>query len=150
MTMRTMLLAGAIALAPALALAQSAGTVGAGSASGTSGTVGSAGSAAAGGTSASTLGLGARSGDSATIGSAGSAAAAQGRATSSTKLHDNNPNNLHGMSKARAQDGGTWSKSMTKTKVKNDTLSSRTKSMSHQPGGPPTKSTTNQSVTLGQ
>jgi hypothetical protein len=144
-----MLLAGAIALAPALALAQTAGTVGAGSASGTSGTVGTGGSAAAGGTSASTLGLGARSGDSSSIGSAGSAAAVDGKATSSTKLHEN-PNMQQGMSKARAQDGGTWSKSMTKTKVKDDTLSSRTKSMSHEPGGPPAKSTTNQSVTVGQ
>jgi len=72
-----------------------------------------------------------------------------GRATSSTKLNDN-PNNMQGMSKARAQDGGTWSRSMTKTKLKGDTLSSRTKSMAHEPGGPPAKSTTRQSVTTGQ
>ena len=35
---------------------------------------------------------------------------------------------------------------MTKTKVKDDQLTSRTKSMSHVPGGPPAKSTTRQSV----
>ena len=45
---------------------------------------------------------------------------------------------------------GTFSKSMTKTKVKGDTLTSRTKSMAHEPGGPPAKSTTRQTVTTGQ
>jgi hypothetical protein len=147
---RTVFLAGAMALASSFAIAQSASTVGSGAASGGSGTIGSGGSAAAGGTSASTLGTGGTStgpsGSSSTIGSAGSAAAVDGRATSSTKLKDN-PNMLQGQSKARAQDGGTWSKSMTKTKVKDDTLTSRTKSMSHMPGGPPAKSTTRQSVT---
>ena len=134
---------------PTFALAQgappSASTLGAGSASGNSGTVGSGGSAAAGGTSASTLGMGAKSGDSQSLGSAGSAAAVDGRATSKTKMNDNNA-----MSKARAQDGGTWSRSMTKTKIKDDTLTSRTKAMAHQPGGPPVKSKTNTTTTLGQ
>ena len=137
---RLMLLAGAVALAPSLAAAQSASTTGAGSASGNSGTIGSGGSAAVGGTSASTLGAGGVSGGSKSLGSAGSAAAVDGKATSSTKLNAN-PNNMQGMSKARAQDGGTWSKSMTKTKIKDDQLTSRTKSMAHQPGGPPAKST---------
>lgn len=150
---RTLLLAGTLALASSLAFAQSASTVGTGGASNGSGTIGSAGSAAAGGTSASTLGTGGTStgpsGTSSTIGSAGSAAAVDGRASSSTKLHDN-PNNMQGMSKARAQNGGTWSKSMTKTKLKGDTLSSRTKAMAHEPGGPPAKSTTRQTVNTGQ
>jgi hypothetical protein len=131
------------------ATAQSAGTVGAGGASGGSGTVGSGGSAAAGGTSASTLGLGGRSGDSATIGSGGSAAAVEGKTRSDTKIHGNK-NNLMGQSKASAQDGGTWSKSKTKTKLHKDELTSRTKSMAHEPGGPPAKSTTNESVDLGR
>jgi hypothetical protein len=46
------------------------------------------------------------------------------------------------MSKARAQDKGTWSDSKTHTKVHKGEVTSRTKSMAHQPGGPPTKSTT--------
>jgi hypothetical protein len=46
------------------------------------------------------------------------------------------------MSKARAQDKGTWSKSMTHTKVHKGEVTSRTKDMAHQPGGPPVKSTT--------
>lgn len=149
-TVRTMLLAGAMAIAASgQAFAQSASTTGAGGASGGSGTVGSGGSAAAGGTSASTLGLGGRSGESATIGSGGSAATVDGKARSDTKIHEN-PNMLHGQSRASAQDGGTWSKSRTKTKIKDDTLTSTTKSMSHEPGGPPEKSTTTESVDLNR
>ena len=111
-----------IAGAP-LAYAQSASTLGAGSSTGSSATVGSGGSAAAGGTSASTLGLGGSStgsaGTSSTIGGAGSAATADGgKATSSNKIHDN-PDIMQDQAKARAQDGGTWSKSMTDTKLKN-------------------------------
>jgi len=133
-----------------LAFAQSASTVGAGGASGGSGTVGSGGSAAAGGTSASTLGLGATStgpdGTSSTIGGGGSAAVSDGgKATSSNKIHGND-NMLHDQAKAKAQDGGTFSKSMTNTKIKDGELDSRTKSMAHEPGGPPVKSTTTQSV----
>jgi len=140
-----------IAAAP-LAYAQSASTLGAGSSTGSSGTVGSGGSAAAGGTSASTLGLGGSStgpaGTSSSIGSAGSAAAADGgKATSSNKVHDN-PNMMHDQAKARAQDGGTWSKSMTDTKLKQGELDSRTKSMSHEPGGPPAKSTSTAQVPI--
>src|SRR4051794_11840395 len=150
---RALLVSAALAGSASLALAQSASTVGSGGASGGSATIGSGGSAAAGGTSASTLGTGgtstAPSGTSSTIGSAGSAATTEGKASSSTKLHDN-PNMLQGMSKARAQDQGTWSKSMSKTKMKGDTLSSRTKSMSHEPGGPPAKSTTNERISTGQ
>jgi hypothetical protein len=134
--------------APATAVAQSVSTVGSGGASagasGSAATGGTAGSAAAGGTSASTLGTGGTStapngATSSTIGSGGSAAGGT-RDTSSTKIHGNQ-NNLHGMSKARAQDKGTWSRSKTKTKVHKGDVSSRTKSMAHQPGGPPAKST---------
>jgi hypothetical protein len=133
-----------------LAFAQSAATVGAGSASGGSGTVGTGGSAAAGGTSASTLGLGGTStgpaGTASTIGGGGSAATSDGgKATTSNKINEN-PNMLKDQAKAKAQDGGTFSKSMTDTKIKNDELDSRTKSMAHVPGGPPVKSTTTQSV----
>lgn len=130
------------------AYAQSASTIGAGSSSGSSGTVGTAGSGAAGGTSASTIGLGGTStgpaGTSSTIGGGGSAATADGgKATTSDKINEN-PNKLQ--DQAKAQDGGTWSKSQTKTTIKDGELDSRTKSMAHEPGGPPAKSTTTQSV----
>jgi hypothetical protein len=55
---------------------------------------------------------------------------------------------MHEMSKARAQDGGTWSDSKTKTKIHKGEVESRTKSMAHEPGGPPVKSTTG--VSSGQ
>ena len=119
-----------------------------------SGTVGSGGSAAAGGTSATTLGTGGTAtgpgGTSSSIGSGGSAAAVDGRTNSRTKINEN-PNMLQGQSKAQAHDGGTFSKSMTKTKVKGgEELESRTKSMSHVPGEKPAKSTTRTGVQLNQ
>ena len=137
---------------PNTATAPSASTVGAGSSSGGSGTVGTAGSGAAGGTSASTLGLGGTStgpaGTSSSIGGGGSAAVSDGgKATSSNKVREND-NMLRDQAKAKAQDGGTWSKSMTNTKIKEGELDSRTKTMSHEPGGAPAKSTTTQSVPI--
>jgi hypothetical protein len=132
--------------------APSASTVGAGSSSGSSGTVGTGGSSAAGGTSASTLGLGGTStgpaGTSSSIGGGGSAAISDGgKATTSNKVQEN-PNMLKDQAKAKAQDGGTWSKSTTNTKIRDGELDSRTKSMAHEPGGPPAKSTTTQSVPI--
>lgn len=152
------LVIGAVVIAAPHAFAQqpsaspSAATVGAGSSSGSSGTVGTGGSAAAGGTSASTLGLGGTStgpaGTSSSIGGGGSAATSDGgKATTSNKVHEN-PNMLQDQAKAKAQDGGTWSKSMTNTRIKDGELNSRTKSMAHEPGGPPVKSTTTQSVPI--
>jgi hypothetical protein len=147
--LKSLLLAGVLtAGVGTLALAQSASSVGSAGASSTpsssSATGGSGGSAAVGGTSASTLGTGGTStgpsGTSSTIGSGGSAA---GGTSDRSSTHINgNDNNLHGMSKARAQDKGTWSDSKTKTKVHKGEVSSRTKSMAHEPGGPPVKSTT--------
>lgn len=127
-------------------LSQSATTTGSGAATDSSATGGTAGSGAAGGTSATTLGTGGTSagstGTGSTIGSGGSAATPDGRATSSTRMHEN-PNKLQGRSKSKAQDGGDWSKSQTKTTVRpGEGVESRTKTMSHQPGGPPAKSTT--------
>lgn len=49
---------------------------------------------------------------------------------------------IAGQSKAQAMDKGTFSKSQTKTKVTDDGLQSRTKTMSHVPGEKPTKSKT--------
>lgn len=111
-----------------------------------SATVGSGGSAAAGGTSASTVGTGGISEDvdgtqSSSIASGGSAAAADGKARSDTKTVEN-PNQLKSQSKAMAQDKGTFSKSQTKTRVRDDALTSTTRSMSHVPGEKPVKSTT--------
>lgn len=110
----------------------------------TSSTVGSGGSAAAGGTSASTLGTGGTSTDddgnsASSIGSAGSAATVDGKAKSDTKIVTN-PNMLKAQSKAMANDKGTFSKSKTKTTVKDGELSSDTRSMSHVPGEKPVKS----------
>jgi hypothetical protein len=107
-----------------------------------SATIGSGGSAAAGGTSASTLGTGAAcdtgDGTTASIGSGGSAATTDGKAMSRTNTNVN-PNQLKSQSKAQAMDKGTFSKSMTKTRIKDGELQSRTKSMSHVPGQKPVK-----------
>jgi len=146
--LRTLLIAGVLATGVSgLALAQSASTIGSGAAStsptSSSATGGTGGSAAAGGTSASTLGLGATSTDESGTGSSlssGGSAAGGTHDRGSTKIHGN-ANNLHGMSKARAQDKGTWSDSKTHTKIHKGQVRSRTKSMAHEPGGPPVKST---------
>jgi len=129
----------------------SASTAGSGAASGSSGTIGSAGSGAAGGTSASTIGTGGTStgpaGTSSSIGGAGTAAAPGGKVSSSNRVNGNSQM-LQDQAKAKAQDGGTWSKSMTKTKVKGGELTSRTKSMAHEPGGAPAKSTTRERLSV--
>ena len=140
-------IAGALALASSGALAQpSAQTVGSKVTTDGGSTIGTAGSAAAGGTSASTIGLGANStgkaGTSSAVGGAGSAAAVNGKVRSDTKIREN-PQMLRSQSKAKAWDGGTWSKSASNTKVQHDgDLTSRTKSMSHVPGSKPAMSTT--------
>jgi len=139
-------IAAALALGTsAFAQAPSASTTGSGAASGSSGTIGSAGSGAAGGTSASTIGTGGTStgpaGTSSSIGGAGTAAAPGGKVSSSNRVNGNSQM-LQDQAKAKAQDGGTWSKSMTKTKVKGGELTSRTKSMAHEPGGKPAMSKT--------
>ncbi len=113
----------------------------------TSITAGSGGSAAAGGTSASTVGTGGTStgasGTGSSIASGGSAAAVDGKAQSRTNISGGNGPVLNANSKAQAHDGGTFSKSKTKTQVKaGETVSSRTKTMAHVPGSKPVKSTT--------
>ncbi|PDT51386.1 MULTISPECIES: hypothetical protein [Sinorhizobium] len=109
----------------------------------TAATVGSGGSAAAGGTSASTVGTAGTcntdNGTTSSIGVGGSAASADGKAKSRTTVKEN-PNQLQGKAKAQAMDQGTFSKSQTKTTVKDDELQSRTKTMSHVPGEKSTKS----------
>jgi hypothetical protein len=117
----------------------------------TAGTVGTGGSAAAGGTSASTLGTAGTcvtdDGATSSIASGGSAATADGKAHSRTKVNEN-PNQLKAQSRAQAMDQGTFSKSQTKTRVKDGELESRTKSMSHVPGEKPAMNRTESNVTL--
>jgi hypothetical protein len=148
-SLRIALIAGACACASSLAMAQtgpSAATVGSKAAMGSNTTVGTAGSAAAGGTSASTIGVGAnstgRAGSSSSVAGAGSAAAVNGKATSSNKVLSN-PQMLRDQARAKAWDGGTWSRSATNTRVQRDgDLTSRTRSMAHQPGAKPAMSAT--------
>jgi hypothetical protein len=100
---------------------------------------GTAAAAAAGGTSASTVGIGAHSiaSSSSVVGSGGSAAAVGGKATSTTRI-GNNSQMLRAQSKARAADGGIWSRSMTNTTVRHaGDVRSWSKSMSHEPGFKP-------------
>jgi hypothetical protein len=138
------------------AVAQSASTVGTGAgsagASGSSGTVGTGGSAAAGGTSASSLGLGAESNtpsaSSSSLGTGGSAAAVNGHVMSHSGVHGNQ--NMSGQSIDQAHQPGVWSKSHTVTHNHRGELTSRTKSMAHEPGGPPVKSNSGSSVDLGR
>lgn len=132
-----------LALAPALAQAQTGAA-----------TAGSGGSAAAGGTSASTLGTGGTStGADGRTGSslATGGAAAGGRTMDRSHVNETGNGGLNGQAKAMAHDGGTFSKSHTKTKVRDgESVESRTKTMSHEPGSKPVKSTTTTGSTIGQ
>jgi hypothetical protein len=147
LNLRTGLLAAALAIAPAFAWAQSASGVATGGTSvapgSSSATVGSGGSGAAGDTSATSLGTAGTStgeqGTSSSMGVGGSAAAVDGKTQSKSHV---NPNATNGHAKAQANaGGGEWSKSMTHTKDHKGEVSSRTKSMAHEPGAPPAKST---------
>lgn len=129
---------------PAATMAQAGGSA----------TGGTAGSAAASGTSASTVGTGGTS--TGANGSTGSSLATGGSAAGGKTMdraHVNETGNggLNGQSKAMAHDGGTFSKSQTKTKVRDsESVESRTRTMSHEPGSKPVKSTTTTGSTTGQ
>jgi hypothetical protein len=70
--------------------------------------------------------------------------AAGGKTSSRSNVNSNGTN---GQAKAMANEGGgTWSKSQTKVKDHKGELSTRTKSMAHEPGGPPVKSTVGSSA----
>jgi len=69
---------------------------------------------------------------------------------SKTHVDDNNSDTLKAQTKSQAMDKGTFSKSRTKTTTDGDSLESTTRSMSHEPGQKPTKSTTTQKVILPQ
>jgi len=121
---------------------------------GAAGTVGTGGSAAASDTSASSVGTAGtcQTGDGTTssIGSGGSAAATDGRAMSKTHVNNTNGDKLKAQTKSQAMDKGTFSKSRTKTSTDGDNLESTTRTMSHEPGQKPAKSTTTQKVILPQ
>ncbi|RTE89898.1 hypothetical protein [Bradyrhizobium sp. LVM 105] len=111
-------------------------------------TGGSAGSAAADGTSASTVGTGGTS-TSATgstgssIAAGGSAAAVNGKTRTGVSMNKGNGPVMNSNARAQAHEGGTFSRSHTRTKVKaGEQVGSTTKTMSHVPGSKPTMSTT--------
>lgn len=108
---------------------------------------GTGGSAAVGGTSASTVGTGGTStsptGTGSSIAGGGSAAAANGKAQSGSHVNQGNGPVLNSNSRAQAHEGGTFSRSQTRTKVKaGEQVQSTTRTMSHQPGSAPVKSKT--------
>lgn len=145
MTTRTMMaiaLTAALFSAPISAFAQSGGSA----------TAGTGGSAAAGGTSATTLGTGGTStGTNGTGSSLATGGSAAGEKTMDRSKVNNTGQGLNGQSKAMAHDGGTFSKSQTKTKVRDgESVDSRTKTMSHEPGSKPVKSTTTSGSTTGR
>jgi hypothetical protein len=113
-----------------------------------SATGGSAGTAAVGGNSASTLGAGAvsnsPSGDAAAMGMGASAAGEN--AKSRAAVHGNN--NLNGNAMAMAHEGGTMAKSHTVCHDRSDSVNCRTKTMAHEPGSPPEKSTSTGSAAI--
>jgi len=108
---------------------------------------GTGGSAAVGGTSASSVGTGGTStsptGTGSSIAAGSSAAAVDGKAQSGTHVNQGNGPVLNSNTRAQAHDGGTFSRSQTRTKVKaGEDVQSTTRTMSHEPGSKPVKSTT--------
>jgi hypothetical protein len=108
---------------------------------------GTGGSAAVGGTSASSVGTGGTStsptGTGSSIAAGSSAATVDGKAQSGTHVNRGNGPVLNSNTRAQAHDGGTFSRSQTRTKVKaGEDVQSTTRTMSHEPGSKPVKSTT--------
>jgi hypothetical protein len=102
-------------------------------------TGGSAGTATTpSGQSASTLGVGATSNGSAALGMGASGATTDGTVKTRAAVHGNN--NLTGQAMATARDGGEFARSHT-TCHAGDEVSCRTKTMAHEPGSKPVKST---------
>ena len=69
----------------------------------------------------------------------GGASAAGENTKSRAAVHGNN--NLNGNAMAMAHEGGTMAKSHTVCHDRSDSVDCRTKTMAHEPGGPPVKST---------
>ena len=115
-------------------------------------TGGTGGSAAVGGTSASTVGTGGTS-TSATgstgssIAAGGSAASVNGKSHTGVSMNKGNGPVMNSNARAPAHEGGTFSRSHTRTKVKaGEEVGSTTKTMSHTPGSKPSMSTTSTTV----
>src|SRR4051812_16082598 len=107
---------------------------------------GSAGTAAKQGMSATTAGIGATSGDSSAL-ATGAAAAGGTRTQSRAAVHGNN--NLNGQAMARAQDGGTFARSHTVCHDRTGaSVTCTTRTMTHEPGEKPEKSTVTGSATI--
>lgn len=109
---------------------------------------GSAGTASVGGNSASTLGVGAVSkshGDDAAALGMGASAAGD-KTKSRAAVHGNN--NLNGNAMAMAHNGGDMAKSHTVCHDRSDSVQCRTKTMAHEPGGAPVKSTSEGQATI--
>ena len=115
-----------------------------------SATAGSAGSAAVGGNSASTVGAGAISnGPNSSASAMGTGASAAGDNTKTRAgVHGNN--NLNGNAMAMAHNGGDMAKSHTVCHDRSDSVECRTKTMAHEPGGPPVKSTSEGEAAIPQ
>jgi len=113
-----------------------------------SATAGSAGSAAVNGQRPSPLGAGAVSNSPTSTSQAmgmGASAAGDNVKTRSA-VHGNN--NLNGNAMAMAHEGGDMAKSHTVCHDRSDSTSCTTKSMAHEPGSAPVKSTSEGSTTI--
>ena len=132
----------------AIALMMSAPALAADKAPTGSATAGSGGSAAVNGQSASTLGVGAVSNSPTQSSQAmGMGASAAGdNVKSRSAVHGNN--NLNGNAMAMAHNGGDMAKSHTVCHDRNDSVACRTKTMAHEPGSKPVKSTSEGSAAI--
>lgn len=102
-----------------------------------SATGGSAGTASIGGTSASSVGVGATSNGANALGTGASTAGA-GHSQAFSHV---NPGATNGVAKGQVVDRGTFSRSMTHTRIHKGQVYSRTRTITHQPGSKPTIST---------
>jgi len=113
-----------------------------------SATAGSAGSAAVNGQSASTLGAGAVSNSPTSSSQAMGMGASAAGDNVKTRSAVHGSNNLNGNAMAMAHEGGDMAKSHTVCHDRSDSTSCTTKSMAHEPGSAPVKSTSEGSATI--
>jgi hypothetical protein len=97
--------------------------------------------------SATTTGVGATSGDAGAL-ATGAAAAGGERNRARAAVHGNE-NNLNSQARARAQDGGTFADSRTRCRNSvGDSVECTTRTMTHEPGQKPERSTVTGSATI--
>jgi hypothetical protein len=113
-----------------------------------SATAGSGGTAAVGGQSASTLGVGAVSNSPTSSSKALGMGASAAGDNVKTRSNVSGNNNLNGNAMAMAHDGGTMAKSHTVCHDGDDSVACRTKTMAHEPGSKPVKSTSTGSAAI--